>query len=195
MEKQTNHLDQLAEDCKRGMISFEEVVRLMHKRIKAIAWQAARAYERFKPMYDVDDYENRVLWALEKAINSWNPHKEAGFATYFERVAQYELNAVRKEMNALSRQSNLDAFSYEFHLQEGRGTELACADDGYKSGEFRAVLDGVPLSEQQRKICRLVMQGYKNKEIAAGLGVTEAAISMTLKRLRPKFADAELSGY
>lgn len=194
METQTKHLDQLAEDCKRGNISFEEVVSTMRKRIKAIAWQAARAYERFKPVYDVDDYENRVLMALEKAIKSWNPAREAGFSTYFERVAHYELNAVRKEMSALSRQSNLDAFSVEDHLSDSGGVVLAATEDGFLRGEFHAMFAGLPLTAQQRTICLLIMQGYKNKEIAARLCITEAAVSMALKRLRPKFTDAGLSG-
>ncbi|TCP57993.1 RNA polymerase sigma factor (sigma-70 family) [Tumebacillus sp. BK434] len=195
MENQTKHLDQLAEDCKRGTVSFEEVVNKMRKRIKAIAWQAVRAYERFKPMYDVEDYENRVLLALEKAIRAWDPEREAGFATYFERVAQYELNAVRKEMSALSRQSNLDAFSVEEHLTEQGGVVLVAADDSFRRSEFYAMFNRLPLTVQQRTICLLVMQGYKNKEIAASLCITEAAVSMALKRLRPKFTDAGLSGY
>ncbi len=178
--------DQIAQQFALKQVTFEAVIRAMQKRIKGIARQAARKYYRYKPLYDIDDYEAATLYALHKALQTWKREK-AGFVTYFERVARYEINQIRKSMNSQSRRSNLAVAKEDAEFTGEEANSLAHADHGYRSVEFALSYDRLALTDKQDKLCRLIMQGYKQKEIARRLHVSEAAVSMALKRLRGKF--------
>ncbi|MGC5326450.1 sigma-70 family RNA polymerase sigma factor [Brevibacillus sp. SYSU BS000544] len=187
-QQENKSLDSLVQQFIDKVISFEDVLAAMRKQIHCITWRAANAFQRYKPVYDVKDYETIVLFALVKALEKWNPSK-ASFATYFEKVAYTALNDVRKEMSALSRQSNLDTFSWEFDIVAGESVDISYDDKGYKQSEFWMMYHELELTERQDVICKMIMQGYKSKEIASHLGISEGAVSMTLTRLRDTFKE------
>lgn len=187
-EQEKKSLDEMVMQYASGHVAFEEIATVMHKRIKCIAWTAAKAYYRFRAVFDPEDYENIALFALKKAIDTWKPAK-ASFSTYYEKVVYLELNSIRRQMNAVSRKSNLDTYSFEVDLLGAEHERLHSNELGYAQTEFWESYEQLGLSDRQDAICRMIMLGYRNKEIASFLGISEAAVSKMIKRLQKKFTN------
>lgn len=187
-EQEKKSLDEMVMQYASGLVAFEEIATIMHKKIKCIAWKAAKAYFRFRTVLDAEDYENIALFALKKAVDTWKPTK-ASFSTYYEKVVFSELNSIRREMNAVSRQSNLDTFSIETDVLGVEHEWLGRYEPGFAYAEFWECYERLGLSDRQDTICRMIMLGYRNKEIACFLGISEAAVSKMIKRLQTRFAN------
>ncbi|MGC5327098.1 helix-turn-helix transcriptional regulator [Brevibacillus sp. SYSU BS000544] len=179
-------LDELVMQYTEEQVTFEDIAILMRKRIKCIAWKAAKAFYRFSAVFDVEDYENIALFALKKAIDTWKPEK-ASFSTYYEKVVHSELHAIRRGMNALHRQSNLDTISIDTNVKGEEQEWLRSFERGYALTDFWESYSRLGLSYRQDEICRMIMLGYRNKEIASILGISEGAVSMMINRMQKKF--------
>lgn len=131
-----------------------------------------------------NDIASFSLEVLDFCLRSYIPGK-ASFITYFSKVLN---NRFREETQSLS----TDKRKILFHS----GSLDAIIDEGFEFQEMDSEIPEIEeivdslldfgLTERELLYCKLLLEGYKNKEIADVFGVSIMTLSNIRKKLRSK---------
>lgn len=131
-----------------------------------------------------EDIASFSLETLDKCLQIYTPNKSA-FSTFFTTVLK---NRFRQETESLSTDKRRIVYfsdSYEAIVEEA-GAEVFGQVEEDSEKRAIAFLQEMNLDDREFRYCYLLMQGYKNSEIADMLQVSIMTLSNMRKKLRVK---------
>jgi RNA polymerase sigma factor (sigma-70 family) len=160
---------------------------------------ARRAVARFQATYpwlrgiDFEDLLQECLfhWYLKR--KGFQEGKGASIKTYMRKVLEHKLQDILKEQLCDRRKIVHFAKSLDEPIDEGDATlgDVIPAEEAYRDIDIHIdvefALSG--LSPSQRRICRLLSQGYSERGIAKLLGKPRSIIRSEMRRIREIFSE------
>lgn len=136
---------------------------------------------------DEDLFQTGMI-GLVKAVNTFNPDKGVKFSAYAAPIIRNEI------LMTLRKKRIIPAFSLdeEYQLDNGetipRGNMIASEKRFEELSDSKFDFDAFfkELSDREKKIVLLSMNGVKQMDIAQDIGVTQSQISRILKGIRKK---------
>lgn len=195
MENKLNLSDEeLVENIKNGDEKSENE---LFARYKDLVTKISRGY--FIVGGDLEDLVQEGMIGLYKAINGYSGHKETSFKTFAIICIKHQIQTAIKRANTNKNKPLSSAISFQ-SFTNGKTTE---------SLDFlpvELILDSTPaekvidkenyeglktiiknsLSEMERKVLRLYLQGYSYKEISNTLKISHKSIDNSLTRIKTK---------
>lgn len=130
---------------------------------------------------DVCEWYDILAIALCRAAQGYKAERGA-FSTYYYHKARSAVSAEYQKRRAQRRSASVVPIDTILDLE----CEPAEQSDGFGEVDMRdrieRLLDGVP--EEDRKIFELLSKGFNQSEIARMLGVTRAAVSRRVDKVR-----------
>ena len=154
----------------------------------------ARARELFLVGGDRDDLIQEGMLGLFKAIRSYDPEREAAFATYAGTLVSHQiLSAVKASQRQKHQALNRSISMNEIEEQKGDLT-LGTAEspesivlDLENTRELRERIFAL-LSPMEKKVLERYLEGYDYLQIAEQMGRPPKSIDNALQRIRAKTA-------
>lgn len=135
------------------------------------------------------DIASFALEELDKCLQTYDDSKSK-FTTYFTVVFR---NRLRMETEALSthkRKAFLCSDSLDAAMENGFDIESKSLESLVESELLRETLRTYNLSDSEFKYCCLIIEGYKNSDIAEMLDVSVMTLCNLRKHLRTKLSPA-----
>ncbi len=184
--------EELVEKIKKG---DEQAENQLFKNYKDLVTKISRGY--FIVGGELEDIVQEGMIGLYKAINGYNPQKEASFKTFAVLCIKHQIqSAIKKSLanknkplsSAVSLQSfdktseNMDYLPLELVL------EITPAERAIDKENFFALKQSIKdcLSSLEIKILNKYLQGYSYKEIATQLNISQKSIDNALTRIKLK---------
>lgn len=184
--------EELVEKIKKG---DEQAENQLFKNYKDLVTKISRGY--FIVGGELEDIVQEGMIGLYKAINGYNPQKEASFKTFAVLCIKHQIqSAIKKSLanknkplsSAVSLQSfdktseNMDYLPLELVL------EITPAERAIDKENFFALKQSIKdcLSSLEIKILNKYLQGYSYKEIATQLNISQKSIDNALTRIKIK---------
>lgn len=169
----------------------EEINNLILENEK-LAYSIVHRY-RNKFKIDYEDLKSTAILGLVKAANTFDNSKDTKFSSYAYIVIENEILMVLRSEQKLTR-----IYSFEEKFKDNL-TFLDILDTGehleelfIKSDQMASLISYIDeLPERLKIIVNLVLEGYKQNEIAERLDISQAQVSrlyhLALNNLRDKF--------
>ena len=152
---------------------------------------------------NLEDLSQEAAIGFLKAVRSFVPGGGASFRTYAERCVEHVLvSAIRSYFS----QKNQPLNGHEALSDDeiggrlsgyGRGSPDSAFDSAINSAledDGEDLLSRLALTERERDVARLRMQGYAYREIAGRLQISVKSVDNTLQRVRHKMKSFRKSG-
>lgn len=143
-----------------------------------------------------EDIASFSIEELDKCLQVYDPSKGA-FSTIYTIYLKNRFRMETQQLNTYKRKANLYNDSYEGML-EVVGIDIEAKPYVDDEAEILQVLDdfkSLHLTKRELEYCKLVMQGFKNKEIAEQFNVSVMTLSNLRKRIRQKVSYEALYCY
>ncbi len=200
----TNPDNLLASDAQSGDMTAEET---LLRKYSGIVTGKAKAY--YMAGADADDVIQEGMIGLMKAIRSFNPDKNAAFATFAEVcITRQIISAIRmadrikhKPLNTSISLNKPIKSDSEMSTGENEGVTLGDtlrAGDAYSPEEMLIIKDVAAyilyngdniFSEFEMQVLSEAVKGYTYDQIAGKLGKTKKSIDNALQRTKKKVND------
>ena len=166
---------------------FNKIYNKYSKTIKD--WSIRSSYKRQEESDDL--YSDVMGFVLLNCIEAWDPDKPSKFNTFFWTCVKYHMSSKNKKKQAYKRTSDNTAVS--IHGTNGinkEGEELALEgiivgqeDVVDKYFDLNITIDNLKtVSDRNKLILKMTMNGYTFDEISKETGITGAAAKLFLKR-------------
>jgi RNA polymerase sigma factor (sigma-70 family) len=169
--------DDIVRDYLAGKCSFDYVLR-------AYKGLLIKKSESYIPGYTGDEVFQELALRTELATHLWDPNNGTQFITYLYKALDNHLRKLYREETQFDKRrlNSIEMDSYEQLIE-----------DGYDQVDYNPELslvelvEGIPLSPQERICVELAYEGYQNVDIAKALGLTKGRITTIIQGLRSRF--------
>ncbi len=185
--------------------AFTEIAAALDSDVKA----KSRARSSYVPGYDVEDVEQEILLMLEQAALKFKHSFGVQFRTFFWRLAHKRIAYLQRAQGWGNRKGHHTAVYYE-HLRDPNTHDDIDQDDyrllgayeeeGFTEVELFDILSQADVTDRERQIVRLKMEGFSNREVNEMVGGTVytrsngsyigCEVDRVLSKLKKKIASA-----
>ena len=171
-------------------ITFDDVYtnKYIQESVSAVARKAVKA---FPALVNLIDEIKQDLWLeINKALPAYDPQK-VSIETFFRVVIdRRSINIIRRYQASLCK----DVVSIE-DLNE---SDLVDRNNSIKRfcmmHDLKAVFQTLP--PEQKRVCRLIMQGHSQLQVAKRMGISPSYLSAKyIRPIRQRFKEANLDQY
>ena len=179
----------------------ERVFAEIMEKTKGLIYVFARSYSRSiigAEMEDLISEGNLILW---DAVQTFDDTRDCRFTTYLCGCLKRNYNTLFSMCNCKKRNPGCFVQSYEQlnsnskHEEDGNSlgnSECSVECEDYSMIEVRSLLESLKLSDRERLVVNLLMDGNSKPDIARELGVKTPSVHTYVKRIGKKLIAAGL---
>ena len=161
-------------------------------RNKGIMYLTARKYNI--PNVELEDIIQELYVACWRAASNYDPSRGCTFSTVLGGFARRQLNRLYNSETRKKRYNGVKNMSYDEldEINKEGGSEghgyftVECED--IKAVEFNEFLNSLKLSDKERVVVNMLMNGDTKGEVAKALNCTPATVAYYCNRLRRRIA-------
>jgi RNA polymerase sigma factor (sigma-70 family) len=162
------------------IVALENRIRLIASSYAADPMEADDCYgyvvEKLLTRVMADDTNSRILMMAKSRAADWR-NRERAYGAYV--ACEQELTGGGAE------EAGFDFFEWNTISSMPHDQERVVEDEIFEHEQIEKILRVIEtLPKENRRVISMIILGYKQNEIAHALGVSEAAISLHMQRLR-----------
>ncbi len=186
--------EQLITQIKNGNIEAENEI---FSRYKNIVTKISRGY--FLAGGDIEDLIQEGMIGLYKAIGSYSNQKNASFKTFAILCIKHQIQTAIKKANSNKNKFLSSAVSLQDFLSSSNEEseqmlpmslifDITPDQQAIDKEEFISLKENISkiLSDMEKRVLNLYLEGYNYKEISAKLGISSKSIDNSLSRIKTK---------
>lgn len=140
---------------------------------------------------DTEDIIQELVIKGYLAFKSYDRNK-ASVKTYIDIVLRNQLKDLLKKVGSRKNLAFVNAVSISESVEDeddiDSPVQVGVEENGYNDIEIQDILEKVELTEQEKKVVYLRLQGFDCSEIAKQLNVSKPRISQIMKNLQKKIS-------